>query len=129
MAAITAGSPPTARQERTGLLTPPGMTSRDAANTSREPLTPTCANMRSGVPATHLAREAVHRLEPQPRTPTADRIGVAREPNVEDQAEVIVGDVEHVWTNVLQHLESRVEPKAFDTVVRRLQPGLLTDRE
>jgi chromosomal replication initiator protein len=48
---------------------------------------------------------------------------------VEDQAEVIVGDVEHVWTNVLQHLESRVEPKAFDTIVRRLQPVLLTDRE
>src|SRR5262249_924135 len=88
-----------------------------------------CANMRSGVPATHLAREAVHRLEPLPRTPTADRVGAVREPNVEDQAELIVADVEHGWTDVLQHLESRVEPKTFDTVVRRLQPVLLTDRE
>ena len=48
---------------------------------------------------------------------------------MEDPAEVIVGDVEHVWTNVLQHLEARVEPKTFDSVVRRLQPVLLTDRE
>jgi chromosomal replication initiator protein len=34
-----------------------------------------------------------------------------------------------VWTNVLEHLERRVEPKAFDTILRRLQPVLLTDRE
>jgi len=42
---------------------------------------------------------------------------------------VTVGSVEHVWTNVLEHLQHRVEPKAFDTMVRRLQPVLLTDHE
>jgi chromosomal replication initiator protein len=54
---------------------------------------------------------------------------VAKEPNVEDPARVIPDNVEHVWTNVLEHLERHVDPKAFDTIVRRLQPVLLTDRE
>jgi chromosomal replication initiator protein len=48
---------------------------------------------------------------------------------VEDRAEVGMGNVEHVWSDVLEHLQHRIEPKVFDTMVRRLQPVLLTDRE
>jgi len=40
-----------------------------------------------------------------------------------------MGNVEHVWSDVLEHLQHRIEPKVFDTMVRRLQPVLLTDRE
>lgn len=34
-----------------------------------------------------------------------------------------------MWASVLDQLEEHVDPKAFDTIVRRLQPVLLTDRE
>ena len=48
---------------------------------------------------------------------------------MEDRVEVSVGNVEHVWTTVLEHLRPRIEPQAFDTMLRRLQPVLLTDHE
>lgn len=85
---------------------------------SRDPLTPRSGNTRYGVPATRLAREARDRLEP-----------LARPTNVEDSAQVTAGTIEQVWTNVLERVEGRVEPKAFETILRRLQPVLLTDRE
>jgi len=45
---------------------------------------------------------------------------------VEDR---VTSQVEHVWTNVLERLEGRIETTALETIVRRLQPVLLTDRE
>jgi chromosomal replication initiator protein len=46
-----------------------------------------------------------------------------------EERENVLTDIEHAWTRVLARLQPRVDQKAFDTIIRRLQPVLLTDRE
>jgi len=45
---------------------------------------------------------------------------------VEDR---LTSQVEHVWTRVLERLEERIDRETVDSVLKRLQPVLLTERE
>jgi chromosomal replication initiator protein len=57
-----------------------------------------------------------------------EQAGRDSEAIVEERENVLI-DIEHAWSRVLARLQPRIDQKAFDTIIRRLQPVLLTDRE
>src|SRR4029453_14160910 len=121
---MKAGCPPTARHERPGLLTPPGMTCCAAANSCSdlEPMTPPTGVTR-GLPSRNSRRQ---RLATSPGMPyTALRPAFATlapaarsEPTVEKAVRNSPGPgLQRTWRAILDRLAERVAARDLDELL------------
>src|SRR5262249_32724028 len=132
---MNTGVPPTARQERTGLLTPPGMTSHARAKSSSDTLPMRVAARvtrdtwsRNSPPERYCdcAGLALHHERPDLDPWRCGALATAVEKAVRDTPGP---GLERAWRAILERVGERVGARDLDELLRPLRPVTLTPAE